>query len=256
MLSFGSGILYGVALQDAAGNAVSNPTPVQFGTLQEVSLDVSFEEKLLYGAYQMPIAVGRGKGKYALKAKMASFNSAILSDLLFGITGGATAGIKDVVNNAASTIPTTPFQVTITPPSSGTYANDLGVLDATTGLALKRVASGPTTGQYSVNTGTGVYTFASADTGKTVYISYEYTATSTTGPKYMTITNQLMGYAPTFKAMLDTSFQGKNLTLALNQCVSTKFTFPFKNDDFVIPEFDFSAFADAAGNIGYLALSE
>ena len=62
-LGFGTGILYGIQTQDATGAAVANATPVQFGTLQDISGDISFEEKLLYGSYQFPIAVGRGKGK-------------------------------------------------------------------------------------------------------------------------------------------------------------------------------------------------
>lgn len=254
-LSFGTGILYGVATADATGAAVSNPTPVQFGTLQDISGDISFESKMLYGSYQFPIAVGRGKGKLEFKAKNANLNAAIVGDLLFGLP--KTAGIKDVYPNFATAVPaSTPWTVTIAPPNSGTYVNDLGVLNASTGLPLTRVASGPTTGQYSVNTSTGVYTFASADANMAVLISYEYSATSATGPKYISLTNQLMGYAPTFKAGLDLSFSGKNFTLMLNNCVSSKLSLPFKNDDFSVPEFAFSAFADAAGNIGYMALSE
>lgn len=252
-LGFGAGILWGTQTQDATGAAVANATSVQFGTLQDISGDISFEEKLLYGAYQFPIGVGRGKGKLAFKAKMASISGQILGDLIFGL--GTTFGMKAIVPNYATAIPaSTPWQVTIVPPNSGTFVNDLGVLNASTGLPLKKVASGPTTGQYSV-TGAGVYTFASADANTAIMISYEYSATSTSA-KYATISNQLMGYAPTFKANLNMTFGGKNLTLTLNQCVSSKFSLPLKNDDFMVPEFDFSAFADGSGNVGYLALSE
>ena len=59
-LGFGTGILYGIPLTDAAGNAISNGTPVQFGQLQDIAIDLSFDEKMLYGASQFPIAVGRG----------------------------------------------------------------------------------------------------------------------------------------------------------------------------------------------------
>jgi hypothetical protein len=252
-LAFGTGVLYGIATADATGAAIANATPVQFGTLQDISGDFSFEEKLLYGSYQYPIAVGRGKGKLSFKAKTANITGQILSDIIFGTT--AAAGIKAIVNGFASSVPAlTPFTVTIAPPNSGTFSTDLGIIDGTTGLPLKKVASAPATGQYSVSA--GVYTFASADASKALLISYEYTATSTTGPKVSTLTNQLMGYAPTFKALLGMTFQGKNFSLGLNQCVSSKFSLNFKNDDFAVPEFDFSAFADAAGNIGYIGLSE
>ncbi|MFH4180992.1 hypothetical protein WDA55_23325, partial [Acinetobacter baumannii] len=58
---------------------------------------------------------------------------------------------------------------TVTPvvPNSGTFVKDLGVTDAIA-IPLKRVASAPATGQYSVDAATGAYTFAAADVGKTV----------------------------------------------------------------------------------------
>ena len=321
MYGFGAGTLIGVQTQDATGAAVANATPVQFGTLQDVSGDISFEEKLLYGAYQFPVAAGRGKGKITFKAKTASLYGSIFGDLFVGT--GSTAGIKGEVINQPATIPATPYQVNPTIPASGTFASDLGVLDATTLMPYKKVASGPTTGQYaltpaavgtasfatnimtvtavtsgafavgqavtsagvaagtyisSLGTGTGgtgtynlstspgtivaqavtagvAFLFAAADTGKSVLCSLEYSAVSTTG-KIVTITNQLMGYAPTFRAALNFSYGGKSFTFNLNSCISSKLSLPLKNDDFVIPEFDFSAVADAAGNIGYVALSE
>lgn len=252
MYGFGAGTLIGVQTQDATGAAVANATPVQFGTLQDISGDISFEEKLLYGAYQFPVAVGRGKGKLAFKAKAASLYGSIFGDLFFGT--GAVAGIKaDVINFAAVVPAATPWTVTVTPPGSGTYVSDLGVLNAATGQPLKKAASAPATGQYSQSG--AVYTFAAADKDLPVLISYEYSATSTTA-KVVSISNQLMGYAPTFRASLNFSYSGKNFTFNLNACTSTKLSLPLKNDDFVIPEFDFSAFADAAGNIGYVALAE
>jgi len=253
MQGFGTGILFATQTQDATGAAVSNASPIQFATLQDVSLDLSAEEKLLYGAYQYPIAVGRGKGKIAITTKLASFSGQVLGDLFFGT--GSSAGIKATVNNFAASVPaSTPWQITVTPPSSGTFVTDQGVINAATGIPMKKVASGPTTGQYSVS-GAGVYTFATADANAAVLISYEYSATSTTA-KTNSFTNQLMGYAPAFRAVLNTTFQGKQFTLALNNCVASKFNFPMKNDDFIIPGFDFSAFADSAGNIGYWATTE
>jgi hypothetical protein len=253
MKLFGSGILFGTPLTDATGAAIANPTPVQFATLQDISGDISFEEKLLYGSYQLPIAVGRGKGKLQFKAKNADINSAIVGDLFFGLA--KTGGIKCINPNFAAVVPaTSPYTITIAPPSSGTFAADLGVINGSTGMPMTRVSSAPSSGQYSVSG--GVYTFAAADTGLGVLISYEYSATSSAGPKVINISNQLMGYAPTFKAGINLTYQGKAATLVLNACVSSKLTLPFKNDDFSISEFDFSAFADASGNVGYIALSE
>lgn len=253
MYGFGAGVLIGRQKQTSAGAAVANPTPVQFGTLQDVSLDISFEQKLLYGSKAFPVAAGRGKGKVSCKAQLAEFNGRIFGDLFLG--NGTTASIKAAVVDFAASVPTTPFQVTVTPPSSGTYVADFGVRNAATGLPLTRVASGPATGQYSVNESTGVYTFASADTGLAVLISYEYSATSTSA-RVATISNQLMGYAPEFEVLLSQPYSGKALTLRLVRCQPSKMTLPLKNDDFTMLDFEFDALSDASDNVGYIATSE
>ena len=74
------------------------------------------------------------------------------------------------------------------------------------------------------------------------------------------LTNQLMGYTPTFKATFYTTktTQGMpaGLALVLNACTATKLSLPTKIDDYEIQEFDFSAFADATGTIGTLSVNE
>ena len=115
---------------------------------------------------------------------------------------------------------------------------------------MTRVASSPATGQYSVSA--GVYTFAAADQGKAVRISYEYSAA--TGGKVWTITNEVMGYTPSFTLLLQNGYQGKNMVVKLNRCVSGKLALPLKNDDFAIYDFDAEAFADANGELGYICL--
>lgn len=250
MINFGVGKLIAVPTNDATGAVIANPTPVVLGTMQDISLDLSVEMKTLYGAKRYPIAVGQGKGKTEIKAKYADIDGGILGSLFFGKT--ASTGIKAAVFDAVSTIPSTPFQVTIAPPSSGTYVADLGVMFSATGVQLSRVASAPATGQYSVNTGTGVYTFAAADTGKSVAISYEYSAAS--GGSIYQMTNDVMGYTPSFSILLQNTFDGKNLVVKLNRCVSGKLNVPLKNDDFALYDFEAEAFADAAGSLGYICL--
>jgi hypothetical protein len=245
MYVFGAGNLWAVPLTDSLGSAISNPTPVKFGTMQEVSLDISFDVKELHGQLQFPVAIGRGKGKLGGKAKLANISGALMNALLFGQT--LSAGRESVyIDTVGAAIPTTPFQITTVPPSSGTFAADLGVRDST-GKVYTRVASAPATGQYSVSAG-GVYTFAAADTTKTVYIDYRYTATSTSEVK-STVTNQPLGYIPTFSMDLYMPYNGKYFYVRLPSCVSTKLGMATKLDDFAVPEFDFSAFADAGGNV-------
>ena len=78
--------------------------------------------------------------------------------------------------------------------NSATWTADQGVQDALTGFPLTHVTGTPTTGQYSV--AAGVYTFAAADTGKAVLISYNY-STTTTGFS-LAIGNPLLGPTQTF----------------------------------------------------------
>ena len=250
MINFGAGKLIAVPTNLADGTAIANPTPVVLGTMQDISLDLSVEIKTLYGSKRYPIAVGQGKGKTEIKAKYAEIDGGILGSLFFG--KAATAGIKAAVFDSAGTIPATPFQLTMTPPSSGTYVSDLGVMFDATGVQLTRVASAPATGQYSVNATTGAYTFAAADTGKVVKISYEYSAAA--GGQVWTMTNETMGYTPSFTLLLQNGYDGKNLVCKLNRCVSGKLSLPLKSDDFAIYDFEAEAFADAAGSLGYLCL--
>lgn len=251
MINFGAGKLIGIPTNLSDGTAIANPTPVLLGAMQEVSVDLSVDLKTLYGSQRYPIAVGQGKGKIEIKAKYADIDAGVLGALFFGKV--ATNGIKGVVFDEAKTVPATPFQVTITPPNSGTFVADLGVYDSTTGVQYTRVASAPATGQYAVNTSTGVYTFASADQGKAIKISHEYTAASTSG-KIFNMTNETMGYTPSFSMLLHNQYDGKNLVMKLNRAVSGKLALPFKNEDFAIPDFEAEAFADAAQNIGYICL--
>lgn len=253
IITFGTGNLYGIATSDFAGNLLANPTPLRFSQLQEVSVDFSFDEKMLYGGGQFPIGIGRGNGKIAITAKTATVSADAYGALFFGQT--PAAGIKALSEDNIAPIPAaTPWQITAAPPATGTFVADLGVIDVATGNPLTKVASTPTAGQYSCTSG-GVYTFASADTGKPISYNYEYSATSTTA-RYLALTNKRMGYMPFFSANLQTQYAGAALTLKLNKCASNKFSIPTKNDDFSVPDFDFSAFADAAGNIGYLSFSQ
>lgn len=74
------------------------------------------------------------------------------------------------ISNEAQTIPSgAPYTLT-----TATYwsAGDRGVTFASNGAALTAVTGTPTTGQYSVSG--SVYTFAAADAGKPVLISYSY----------------------------------------------------------------------------------
>jgi hypothetical protein len=242
--SFGTGNLFGVRTD------VANATPVKFGALQDVSIEFNFSLKELYGQFQFPVAVGRGTAKIQGKAKFAQINGLTFNSLFFGQS--QTTGQLSTAFNEAQQVPaSTPFTVTVA--NAASFALDLGVSYALTGLPLTKVASGPSQGQYAVASN-GVYTFASADASAALLISYTFTAAASGNTS--TITNQLLGAAPAFQGIFTETFQGKQLTLQLNQCVAQKLALATKLDDFTIPEFDFAAFADASGNIGKIGLAE
>lgn len=249
---FGTGTLWAAQTQDASGNVIANLTPIKFGELQDVSIDISRDVKLLHGQLSFPSAVGGGKGKIEMKAKFARIMGKLLSDIVFGqtLTTGTLTGVVNDTTGAA--IPGTPYQITPTIPSSGTWVRDLGVVSSL-GLPLTRVASAPATGQYSV--AAGVYTFAAADTGLTVFISYTYTATAATA-KSMTLTNLPMGYLPTFGVDLAMQFSGKQTNWRFPNCTAPKMTFNPKQDDFTQIDLDIQIFADSSGNVGYAYTQE
>lgn len=250
-LGFGSGVLVGTATQDAYGSPLATPVAVQFGVLQEASVDFSFDVKELFGQYQFPVAVGRGKGKISGKAKFAQLNGLTVNTLFFGQTL-VTGQLGEVIDTTGTAIPASPYTITPTVPGSGTWANDLGVFGPS-GKAFTRVASAPTTGQYSV--ASGVYTFAAADVGLIVRTSFQFTATSTVAKK-LTVSNVLMGQAPLFRADLMIPYNGQQFVLTLPACIGSKMTVGTKLDDFLVPEFDWSSFADASNNVAYLGLAE
>lgn len=253
MFLFGSGLLWGTPLTDATGAAIATPTPLIFGTLQDTEIDIKFELKQLHGGNQFAVAVGRGKGQVSGKCKLADIRAGFFETIVFG-QAGASGQHGVVFDTVGVGVPASPHQVTVTPPSDGTWAADLGVIAASTGRALTRVTTAPAAGQYSVSA-TGVYTFAAADAGKVMYVNYRYTASNTVGRR-MGITNLPMGYAPTFRADFYGPYQGKSAVLTLNSCISEGIKISAKNDDFAVPEMGFQAFADASGQIGVLSFSE
>lgn len=236
MYSFGSGVLLGTRTD------IANATPVNFGLVQEVTVEETASIKELYGQYQRPLAVARGTIKTTGKAKVARISGLAFANLFYGVSPAA-GQLATSFAEAGVVAATTPFTVTVA--NSATFVNDEGVLYATTGLPLTKVASAPGAGQYSVSS--GVYTFNTSDAGKAVLTSYTYTV-SGTGQKF-TVVNQLLGTTPTFQAQFYTSFQGQAISLQLNNCSSSKLSFDTKLEDFVMPEFDFSCFADASGNV-------
>ena len=241
--SFGSGVLYGRSLTN------SPATPVRFGALQGVTIDISFTTKELHGTFQFPLALGRGTGKITGKADFAQFNAQTFNDLFFGNANPSTGSIRTAVAEEA-----TITSNTVTLSHNATFVADLGVVLASDGSIFTRVTSGPVGQQYSCNETTGVYSFNASQNAANVLVSYKYSDAA--NGKIITITNQLLGNSPTFSAVFTEVFESKSLTIVLNKCMSSKLSLVTKLEDFTTPDFSFAAFADAAGNIGTISLEE
>jgi hypothetical protein len=239
---FGSGVLYGIP---NAGNTATNPTPMQFGILQEVQLEFKGALKKLYGTQQFALAIARGKIDVSGKGKIASLDPMFYSQLFFGLP--TAAGVQRPVYNEAHAA------VASLSPTNVPVA-DLGVVvTAGTGFSvgtqLTSVTAAPTVSGTYQFTG-GAYKFLAADVSAGLGVALNYTWNDSTHGVTLSLTNQLMGYAPQFQALLYNSFRGQMLCAQLNACVLGTLQIPAKQEDFWISDFDFEASADFSGNIG------
>ena len=247
-LQFGSGYALAAPVS-GSGNPPTNPSPFHFNVIQNMKFTVSGDIKELFGQNQWPVDTAIGKRGVKGSIEFAQMSNFLLSQ---GFTGDAvSAGVEQDVPAEQHTIPATPYQVTIAPPLSGTFVADRGVIFVATGVQLTKVASGPTTGEYSVNVGTGVYTFAAADTTLGVFIAYTFSLAAT--GTSLIAANHPMGWGPIIS--LDCWFPYENGNGGLE---GIGFNFPFcrlgkidvatKLDDYTMYTTDFAAFAGANGN--------
>ncbi len=234
MFVFGSGVLIGTP---------QGGSPINFGLVQEVSLNIATTTKALYGQNNFPVAIGSGTRKMTGKAKLARISGQALGNLFFGIA--PIAGATQTLPGEATTVPSSPYAYTTT--NHTTWTSDQGVVYASNGLPLKQVASAPTTGQYTVSA--GVYTFSAGDAGAMVLISYTYTV-ATSGENIQVVTS-VIGPSVTFSANLFASdpTTGKQFSMLLYNCVAEKLSFGTKLEDFVVPDLEFQCFANAAGQV-------
>jgi hypothetical protein len=245
-LIFGIGALWGTR------SDVPGVGPDQFAVLQDNSIDFTFEVKELYSQLGYPIDIARGKGKITGKAKVARVFANLYADIFFGES--VNTGEDNVSENELHTLAA---GGTLAVTNATAFVADLGVYYSAAGQdRFQYVTGAPTAGQYSTGTN-GSYTFFTGDVGSIVAISYVFTDA---GGKTITINNHFMGYTPTF---MGTFYQQRNtqgatgqLTLRLNECVSSHLTLPSKIDDYAIQDMDFQAFSSGSNVVGTISTSE
>lgn len=143
MYQFGSGALWA---------RFDDGSYLEFGTLQEVSLDFSFDKKELYGRNQFPVKIARAKGKVDGKAKYANITAEALNLVL---NGNITNGELKVAEPLNVTVPAN-GEVVIDLPTGSALNNVLTVynVDGETKVPMKEVDTTPTvSGTYFVDDG-------------------------------------------------------------------------------------------------------
>lgn len=241
--AFGPGILV-VRRTD-----IANGPAVNIGYAQTLSLDTVATNKELYGQNKFPLVVAQGTIKVTGKITSAVLSGLAWNNVFYGqaFTGGGFVWNID----EAQAVPATPFTITVT--NAGTFDADLGVKYSATGIPLQRVTAGSEVlGKYSVTeTGAnkGKYVFAAAETLAAVLITY---STTTAAGQSMIVLNQQIGATPTFQLDYYTNLNqptSKPFAIRLFACVGSKFALATKLEDFVMPDIEFSSFADNANRV-------
>ena len=233
---FGAGI---IGVRPTSGNLATPSDAYLLGTVQKMDVEFTGTLKDLRGQNQWPDDVAASDKTLSIKGGVARINPGMFSSLFFGDT--VSTGALQLAPLELHTIPGTPYTVTIAPPASGTYSEDYGVVFQSNGEPLDLVTGTPSTGQYAVNTSTGVYTFAAADTTLGVAISYTYT--TTTGHT-MGVQNHVQGWGPECELVLSDSYQPTpgNL-LRIYRVKFNKMSLPHARDGYVVSDIEGQAFA-------------
>jgi hypothetical protein len=224
--------------------------PALLGVLSEVTLE--FNREVLRNLGQSGTAVLAASAEFQItgSAKFARFQATQFNTLFLGTqTLTLPNSMLDLTSGEDATIPASPSDVTVA--HASTFGEDFGVFNSVTGVQFTPTTGVPSPGQYAV--AAGVYVFDSADAGTKVTIYYQYqVATGTQIGLY----NQVMGPLPTFELILKGALSSKELIVKLNRCVSNKLTFPFINQKYAVPEFEFEAISDDVNQIGTISLTE
>jgi hypothetical protein len=240
---FGAGRFFGI-------NNVTNPTPARFYTMQDQSIDFKINTKSLVGENKLPVAVAQGDMTVTGKVTFGAQQARAWADLMFSVSS-STGSIVEQEKETA-TIPATPFQVTVA--NGANFKTNLGVELASDGTVFMCVASAPITGQYSYNPSTGVYTFAAADTGKNIVITYLW-SNSAAGEK-MTVSNTLQGPAGAFTGVMVFPYGSDQDVLTLNNCIASDLGISTKQGDFAKPTFGFMCATDSSDTLGTFSFAQ
>jgi hypothetical protein len=176
-------------------------------------------------------------------------SSAITAGTYVVSKASTTVTLSQAVASAVGSGDTISFAPAVVVSNSVNFLVDLGVRYAATGnplsLTTAALAASAGIGNYAL-TASGSYAFSAADASTALLFDYAYTTTS---GETVTGNNLLMGSSPRFIMTFSNVYESLTTTLRLFACASTKLSFATKIDDYVIPELDFSAYANAAQQV-------
>lgn len=241
-LGFGAGFLL-ASPQSGVGNPAANPTPLQVGVVQNVKFTLAGDIKSLFGSNQYPVDTAVGKRTMKGSFEFGQISNDIMSQLFFA--DAVSAGVVATIVNEPAVAVTSAFTVA----HGANFAIDYGVTYQSSGIPLTWVPSGtPATGQYKVNTTTGVYTLSTADATAAVFASYSWTDTAVGNT--MVAGNHQMGWGPV--VALDVVFPYDaptpgGMNVYFPNVRLGKIDFTTKIDDYTMFATDFEAFAGPNG---------
>lgn len=221
-----------------------------FGVTQDWSLDIDQKLVTLFGQFKDPVDVAPSERTITGKIKFARIQAAGLGGLIFGNDPTAGAGIDLLGPENHAAIAATTFVIT---GGASTFLQDLGVFYHNTAIALTPVASAPVAGQYVPGLPTvGNYTIAAADQAVAGGLDVYYRTTAT-DQLDITMGQALMGTGPTVELNMSVPYTIagtlKKINFQLYACRIGKIPLSFANTKYMIPEVDYTAFANAAGNV-------
>lgn len=250
MYSFGSGTLI------AKRTDLANQPVALLAVTQDWSIDITQELVDLVGQSKFPVDVAPGETKVTGKIKFARIQSATINNTILGQTLTAASGFTLTGPENHSAIAATTFTVT----NGSTFLEDGGLYYHGTGIGLTPVTAAPSAGQYIPGiAGTGTYTIATADESVAGGLDAFYT-NSLTSEFTIAISQQLMGVGPVFELIGAVPYKVQNVqkqfNIKLNAVRASKMPFAFNNKKYMMPEMDYTAFADASNNIGTFSITE
>jgi hypothetical protein len=227
-----NGSIIGVGLARFASAVVKNGDTLElaasgtsiYAMLNGVTV-ITFDDAVLQGLRPL-LRIG----KPGLTASITpGFNVAVPTGVIDSWAGGEK--VTDSVINAAN------------------FANDYGVVGGLTGKQFQKVTGVPLRGQYAVSAA-GLYTFSPAEQESPVLISYTWNDTSkgTT----ISLSNQLMGFAPYCQMLLYNNFRNVYFAVELYSCVLGKIMLPTKQEDFWIMDIEWTCNTNSADQLGKL----